>query len=259
MARADRQWGVVSRAQLLAIGVAASAVDFWVRSRRLQVVHRGVYAVGHARLRVEGRRLAAVLACGPGAVLSHRSAAAHWGLLSTQQQPIDVTARRGRRNAPGIRAHSSHSLDAQDTTRHEGIPTTTVSRTLLDIAASSRASDLERALAQAEILRLHDHRAITDVLARFNGHRGRGALAGAITAEPTPTNLSELAPETDENSNRLHRSNLCGAGSTADAGDTPSLSAASRPRARPEGGARRRGRGRQRRTALRRVRALLHH
>jgi hypothetical protein len=80
----------------------------------------------------EGRRLAAVLACGPGAVLSHRSAASQWGLLRTDQTRIDVTAARGRHGAPGIRLHRSRSLDEKDTTRHEGIPITTVHRTLLD-------------------------------------------------------------------------------------------------------------------------------
>jgi very-short-patch-repair endonuclease len=178
----------VSRAELLAMGVAAPAVDYWVRTRRLQVVHRGVYAVGHARLRVEGRRLAAVLACGPGAVLSHRSAAAHWGLLTTAQERFDVTApRSGSRNQPGIRAHSSRSLDAQDTTNHQGIPTTSVSRTLLDLAATCRATDLERALANAQRARVYDHGAIESVLARSNGHRGRATLRRAVAREPKLT------------------------------------------------------------------------
>ena len=73
---AARQWGVLSRAQLLAIGLGADAIEWRARSGRLHRVHHGVYAVGHTALRREGRFLAAVLACGPGAVLSHRSAAA---------------------------------------------------------------------------------------------------------------------------------------------------------------------------------------
>jgi predicted transcriptional regulator of viral defense system len=92
--------------------------------------------------------LAAVLACGPGAVLSHRSAAAHWELLATDQVRIDVTATRGRHSVPGIRLHTSRSLDAQDTTNHENIPITTVHRTLLDLAATVRDDQLERALAK---------------------------------------------------------------------------------------------------------------
>jgi hypothetical protein len=128
--------------------------------------------------------LAAVLACGPGAVLSHRTAAAHWGLLRTDQTRIDVTTLRGRHGAPGIRLHRSRSLDAQDTTHHEGIPITTVSRTLLDLASTARPSELERALAQTERLHLYDHRAIESTIAAAKGHRGTQVLARATTRAP---------------------------------------------------------------------------
>jgi Protein of unknown function (DUF559)/Transcriptional regulator, AbiEi antitoxin len=188
---AARQWGVVSRRQLRDLGVSTATVDVWVRRSRLHVVHRGVYAVGHRTLRVEGRRLAAVLACGRGAVLSHRSAAAHWGLLATEQTRIDVTAPRSRDGVPGIRLHTSRSLDAKDATTHEGLAITTIARTLLDLAATVPESRLERALAQAERLQLYDHRAINDVIARANGHRGRAALARAVRGEPKLTR-SEL-------------------------------------------------------------------
>jgi very-short-patch-repair endonuclease len=88
--------------------------------------------------------------------------------------------------------HRSRSLDAQDTTSHQGIPITTVPRTLLDLAATVRADRLERALAQAERLQLYDHRAITDLLARSNGHRGRTALAQATSREEPKWTRSEL-------------------------------------------------------------------
>jgi hypothetical protein len=106
-----------------------------------------------------------------GAVQLHRlyPAAAHWGLLKSDQRRIDVTARHGPHGAPGIRLHSSRSLDAQDTSSHQGIPTTTVHRTLLDLAATARTSELERALAQAERLQIHDHCAIEGVIARPTG------------------------------------------------------------------------------------------
>jgi predicted transcriptional regulator of viral defense system len=188
---ATGQCGVVSRAQLAELGVSAATIDHWVRRSRLHVVHRSVYALGHGALRVEGRRLAAVLACGRGAVLSHRSAAAHWELLGTEQTLTDVTTPRTRRGVPGIRLHRSRSLDARDTTTHEGIPITTIARTLLDLAATVRKDRLERALAQAEQLELYDHRAITDMLARSNGHRGKGALARATRRTPQLTR-SEL-------------------------------------------------------------------
>jgi predicted transcriptional regulator of viral defense system len=181
---AERQWGVVARRQLAALGVSRHSADHWLRADRLHRLHHGVYAVGHTALRPEGHRLAAVLACGPRAVLSHRSAAAHWGLLHTDQTRIDVTAPRGRHGAPGIRLHRSRCLDAQDTAHHQGIPTTTVSRTLLDLAATARPSELERALAQAERLQLYDHRAVQATIARANGHRGAHVLAQASTRTP---------------------------------------------------------------------------
>ena len=188
---AAAQFGVVSFAQLRAAGLGRGGIEKAVLGGRLLRLHTGVFAVGHPSLKVEGRRLAAVLACGPGAVLSHRSAAAHWGLLATQQQGVDVTAPRTRGGAPGIRLHTSRSLDAKDTTTHEAIPITTIARTLLDLASTVRKDRLERALAQAERLQLYDHRAITDVIARANGHRGKGTLARATAQEPKLTR-SEL-------------------------------------------------------------------
>lgn len=185
--RAARRWGVLSRAQLRALGVAPATVDYWVQTGRFAVVYRGVYAVGGVVLRAEGQRLAAVLACGPGAVLSHRSAASQWGLLGTDQERIDVMARASRHGVPGIRLHRTRSLDAQDTTSHHGIPITTVHRTLLDLAATVRDHQLENALAQAMYLQVYDQRAIDDVIARSNGHRGTGVLKEATRQEPQIT------------------------------------------------------------------------
>jgi Transcriptional regulator, AbiEi antitoxin/Protein of unknown function (DUF559) len=184
---ARRQFGVLSGEQLREVGLGRGAVQNAVRVGRLHRVHHGVYALGHALLRPEGHRLAAVLACGPGAVLSHRSAAAHWELLATAQERIDVTATRARHAVPGIRLHTSRSLDAQDTTRHEAIPITTVPRTLLDLAATARNDQLENALAQAMYLQLYDQRAIDDVIARANGHRGTSVLKQATRKDPQIT------------------------------------------------------------------------
>ena len=181
---AARQWGVVSLAQLGALGIGARAAQRRAQAGRLRRVHRGVYAVGGAVLPREGRWLAAVLACGQAAVLSHVSAAVHWNLLQYEPARPEVTAPASRKGAPGIRLHRSHSLDAQDTTNHQGIPTTTVHRTLLDIAAHVPRHHLERALAQAERLQLYDHRALTETIARANGHRGTRTLSTAIQNDP---------------------------------------------------------------------------
>jgi very-short-patch-repair endonuclease len=184
---AARQWGVASLGQLRALGLKDDAVRRRARAGRLHRLHRGVYAVGHTVLRREGRWLAAVLACGDGAVLSHRSAAAHWGLLQTDATQIDVTARRKRAGDAKIRSHFSRSLIARDTTTHRGIPITSVPRTLLDLSATIRSDRLERALAQAQRLNLYDHGAIAHLLARANGHRGASALAHATAEEPRLT------------------------------------------------------------------------
>jgi predicted transcriptional regulator of viral defense system len=185
------QWGVVSLAQLRALGLSQDAVQRRARAGRLRRMHRGVYAIGGATLPREGRWLAAVMASGEGAVLSHVSAAVHWNLLRYDAPRPEITAPVSRHRVPGIRLHRSRCLDAQDTTHHEGIPVTTVHRTLLDIAAEAPEHHLERALAQAERLQLYDHTAIQDAIARANGHRGTGRLIKAIAADPQWTR-SEL-------------------------------------------------------------------
>ena len=184
---AGRQWGVISRAQLTAMGLGRGAIDARLSAGRLRRIHRGVYAIGGAALPREGRHLAAVLACGPGAVLSHVSAAVHWGLLSYEAPRPEVTAPASRAGAPGIRLHRTHSLDARDTTTHRGIPITTLAKTLLDLAASSPKNHLEHALGQAFRNQVYDHRAITDVLDRHHGLRGTKALRKATADDPAFT------------------------------------------------------------------------
>jgi Protein of unknown function (DUF559) len=117
--------------------------------------------------------MAAVLACGPGAVVSHWHAAHHWGLLATSRPRIDVTAPgRGRRGPREIQLHAVRHLDPRDTTVHEGIPVTSIHRTLLDLAEVAWPAQSERAYAQAQRLRLFDQRALTDVCDRSPGRRG---------------------------------------------------------------------------------------
>ena len=109
---AARQWGLITRTQLLDLGVGAQGIVERVRTGRLHRVHRGVYSVGHAVLRREAYWLAAVLACGPGAVLSHRSAAALWEIAADSATAVDVTvpSQNGRRRRRGIRIHRSGRL-----------------------------------------------------------------------------------------------------------------------------------------------------
>jgi Protein of unknown function (DUF559) len=147
---------------------------------RLHPVHRGVYAVGHRVLTVYGRWMAAVLAHGPSAVLSHRSAASLWGLSRSTRSTIEVTADR-RWSRAGVELHRS-GLPADETTTVDGIPVTSAPRTLLDLAAVLDAHALERALEQAEARRLTDHLSLDDLLIRHPRCPGAGALRRILAA-----------------------------------------------------------------------------
>lgn len=150
---AANQHGVVSVKQLRAIGIGSDAISRRVRSGRLHRVHRGVYAVGHPRLSDQGRCMAAVLACGAGAVLSHRSAAALWDMLYTLRGATDVTVPRsgGPTARKGIHLHRSTSLHPAHTTLRMGIAVTTPARTLSDLRRCVTVEELGKARRQAEI------------------------------------------------------------------------------------------------------------
>jgi hypothetical protein len=186
---AARQHGVVTLAQLRAAGLGDRAVHKRAARGRLHRVHRGVYAVGHPALSADGRRLAAVLACGPGAVLSHRSAAAAWGLRPSSGARLDVsTARRGRGGPSGVALHRVRRLDAADVTRLGPLAITTIARTLVDLAGVLRADALERAVHEAEVARLLDVVAVDAALARAPGRGGAAALRRLLaTPSPGPT------------------------------------------------------------------------
>lgn len=179
-ALAAPQHGVVARQQLVAAGMSTSAIDRAVASGRLIRLHRGVYAVGHASLLPDAHRLAAVLAAGPGAVLSHTSAADAWGLLVDARARTDVTAPLARgRTLPRISLHRTR-LHPADQTELNGIPVTTVARTLMDVAATRPKRILERAMERSEELRLFDLIEIDDCLERNEGQRGAGRLRTAV-------------------------------------------------------------------------------
>jgi len=181
-ALAARQWGVVARAQLLEAGLSRKQIAERVRTERLVRLHRGVYAVGHARLRREGHWLAAVLAVGPGAVLSHRDAAGLHGLRAANHARVDVTTTANRSDEPEIAVHRTRVLAADDVTEVSGIPATTVARTLLDLAGAVPRDHLAKAIKEAERQQVFDLRAIHAAMARTRGRTGRGhrALKAAI-------------------------------------------------------------------------------
>ena len=183
---------VLSAAELDALGVTRDQQRYRARRGRLHRLYPGVYAVGHMLLTPRGRWRAAVLACGPEAVLSHRSAAAFWGIRQTGRRDIDVTTpRRSREGHAGIDLHRVRSLDPRDATVVDHIRITTVARTLVDLADVLDDTALEKAINESEIGRLLDVGAITDAVGRANGRRRARRLLDLL-GDPAPPLQSEL-------------------------------------------------------------------
>jgi very-short-patch-repair endonuclease len=160
------QYGVVTVAQLAEIGLGQRSIARRCAAGRLHRLHRGVYAVGHAAPRREARWLAAVLACGAGALLSHRSAASHWRIRDGEGPwPVVTVPTRGGRGQPRITIHRS-LLHSSDAAVHDGIPVTSPARTLVDLAFDLDREELLRALREAQFLRLFDLDATLEVLDR---------------------------------------------------------------------------------------------
>lgn len=151
------QFGVVTLSQLQDLGVQPTTARDWVSSGRLVRLYRGVFAVGHDALRTEGRWLAAVLACGPGAALSFFTAAAHLDLRPARGALIDVSVPKRRRPRRGLRIHGAAQLEA-DVIEKGGIRTTTATRVLIDLATRLPVAALEPVAARAEARGLVDHR-----------------------------------------------------------------------------------------------------
>jgi very-short-patch-repair endonuclease len=163
---AVRQYGLVTRAQLARLGLGRGAVAHRLRTGALVEVHRHVYAVGHAAPRREARWLAAVLTCGEGAVLSHRSAAVLWGIASVEGGRADVSVGRERRvRREGVAVHHTLVVPADRTVRL-AIPVTSPARTLVDVAREEDERTVTRALREAQHLRILDIAATRAALER---------------------------------------------------------------------------------------------
>jgi hypothetical protein len=186
---AGRQHGVVARRQLLAAGIGRGAIEVRVVGGRLHLLHRGVYAVGHVALTVAGRWMAAALACGPGAVLSHRAAGQAWRILPHAAALPEVTRPGTFRARPGILGHQAPLLpDEVDSVRD--LPVTSVSRTLFDLAAVLPLRGLERATNEAEVRGLTDRLSLPDLLERYPGRRGAANLR-ALLSSTVPTGVTQ--------------------------------------------------------------------
>lgn len=144
---AGQQWGVIGWAQLEACGFSRSAVDRWQAAGKLHLIHRGVYALGHPSVPIEGRLVAALLHGGAGAVLSHATAAWWWGIVAEEPRIVDVSTESRARSTDGVRVHHPRTLEA---TRHRRFPITTVARTIADLAVHSSLNALRRVLAEAD-------------------------------------------------------------------------------------------------------------
>lgn len=168
---AGRQHGVVAWRQLRELGLGKSAIHHRVQAGRLHRVQPAVYAVGHRIVSKQGWWMAAVLSSGPGAVLSHHSGAALWGLEGYSQRAVEVTTRQKSTSTRRIRRHHC-CLSVDEVTVEEGIPVTTVPRTILDLAATGSADTVESLLREAEFRRLWDRLSLRDLVERYPGKRG---------------------------------------------------------------------------------------
>ena len=184
---ATRQHGVVALTQMVGgLGYSQSAVARAVAAGRLHRLHRGVFAVGHRDLSLHGKCLAAVLSCGPQALLSHHSAAWLWGLASWSPIPLSVTVSGSRAARSSIRLRRARGLVAEDRDEIERIPVTAVPRTALDLAATLRDRQLLRLLERAEELQLFDLPRFDELLARSRGHPGTARLRRALASYRPP-------------------------------------------------------------------------
>lgn len=176
---AARQYGLVALWQLPELDEEVARKR--VAAGRLHRIYQGVYAVGHPLLSHKGHLMAAVLACGPDAVLSHRSAACLHEILDDSRDRVDVIAPNRRGRCPeGIAAHRDGTLTPADRTVIDGIPCTCLSRTLLDIAATESPSTLRFAVNQAEVERVFDLAEVVELMKRSRGRRGVARLRLAI-------------------------------------------------------------------------------
>lgn len=167
--------------QLAAVGIRGSAITRRVAAGRLVRVYPGVYAVGHVPHTREARWIAAVMACGRGAVLSHLDAAALWRIYESLGIAVHVTTTsRGGRYLPGIHAHRARKLDPADVTIKDGIPVTTVARTLIDLTDLLPTDRILRAVREAEYLKLLDLDTLIAAVERANGRKNLTELHQAL-------------------------------------------------------------------------------
>ncbi|WP_028063696.1 type IV toxin-antitoxin system AbiEi family antitoxin domain-containing protein [Solirubrobacter soli] len=174
---AARQHGAIKSSQL---GLSRAGVAKWVRSGRLHRKYRGVYAYGHPRLSREGEWMAGVLAGGHGAALAGRCATVLLGVGKRTPREVEIIVPGHRRTQPGLRVRTCRNLDPRDLTVVNGIPVTTVARTLVDLADDEDAEDVAHVIHEAAHWGKFDLAATRAALDRANGRRGVKVLEAAI-------------------------------------------------------------------------------
>jgi very-short-patch-repair endonuclease len=190
---ARAQHGAIAWRQLRELGLSAQAIQHRIGTGRLFPVGRGVYAVGRADLTRHGRWMAAVLSAGPGAVLSHGSAAALWGFGVERSGRIEVSVPScAGRLLKAIDVHRRPRLRASDTTSHERIPVTGVVRTMVDIASRVEPVALERAIGEADRLERIDPEALLAALDDYANQNGVGKLRHVLVRRAFRLTDSEL-------------------------------------------------------------------
>jgi predicted transcriptional regulator of viral defense system len=185
---AARQHDVVARGQLLALGIGERSIDRRLASRRLRRIYRGVYTVRQGTVGREGWWMGAVLLGGEGSVLSHRPAGALWRLRRSAPERSEVTVPRERRQCGAVRFHCAR-IEPDEVTVVDGIPVTTVPRTLFDLACELSRAETEAAINEAEVRRLSDPLSLADIVERYPHRRGAATLRPILAAERMPAAL----------------------------------------------------------------------
>jgi very-short-patch-repair endonuclease len=192
-ALARRQHDVIAHFQLVELGFHAQAIKHRIARGRLYALWRGVYAVGRPTVTQLGLWMAAVLACGPTAVLSHGSAAALWGMIDATAGDIHVSLMcASPRRHRGIRAHRRRALSPGDSTEHKGIRVTTPVATLIDLASRASRGELERAINKADELDLIDPEALRVAIREANRRPGLAVLRRVLDRRTFRLTRSEL-------------------------------------------------------------------
>jgi very-short-patch-repair endonuclease/predicted transcriptional regulator of viral defense system len=184
LALAACQHVVLNAAQLAECGLSQHAIAHRVRVGWLRRMHRGVYLVGPLPA-PHSAAMAATLAVGRDALLSHHAAGVLWEVRSAAEGPLDVTVPgRETRHRKGIRTHSARGFHPADARRHHGIPVTSPARTLLDLATELSPRELDRAVNEARVHRLVTDHSLDEQFKRYPTHRGVAALRRAVLLEP---------------------------------------------------------------------------